>query len=699
MARLVKSILVVLTVIFGIAVLASIALFLFFDPNDFREDISEGVKKATGRELVIEGDLSLSIFPWVAVEIGRTTLGNAEGFGDDPMLSFDSASLSVQLMPLIFSQKVSVGTASLDGLNVNLAVNSNGVTNWDDLSSAEEPTDEPTAEASASATLDIANVSVSNANVVYKDVQAGSTTSISDLNFNSGRIAEGSPFDLEAEFNFDSDSDGPDDLGGNLSFSGTFELGEGMATIDIDGLNISGNLRGVAPEPTEFNLDARAMNIDTEAERITLGEIDVGILGISMAANVEPFSYAGDPQPKARLQVHEFSLKELMQTLGEEAPETADPAALTRVSFAANAAVGINDVALNEIEISLDDTTMKGTLILPKSESGALKFDLSVDSIVVDHYMAPTSEDAAQTTDEEPSNVEIPVDLIRALNAQGKFTLAQAMMSGIAFENMQVTLNAKGGKLRLHPLSADMFGGSYSGDIRIDARTDTPILSVHERIVDVQMGSLAKAMFDVDNISGKVNGKFELTGKGADTDSIQRSLGGTMMFELKDGEYQGTDVWHELRVARAKLKGEAEPAPRLPPRTEFTSVTATGSVTDGVLTNNDFLAQLPFLRLTGRGTANFVEGVVDYTVDATVVENPEFAGDVSEAELNDFTAAVIPMRITGPLASPSIRPDVEALIRQEVEKEIEKRGDEIKNRLLNRLFGGDDEPEGDEGGR
>ena len=696
MARLVKSFLVVLAVIIGIAVLAAIALFLFFDPNDFRENISEGVKKSTGRDLVIEGDLTLSIFPWVAVEIGRTTLGNAEGFGDEPMLSFDNARLSVQLVPLIFSQKVSVGTASLDGLSVNLAVNANGVSNWDDLSSAEEQADESTAEAGASASLDVANVSVSNANVIYKDLQAGSTTSISDLNFNSGRIAEGSPFDLEAEFNFESD---PDGVGGDLSLSGTFLLGEGMTTIDIDGLNISGILRGIAPDPTEFNFDARAMNIDTAAERITLGEMDMGIFGISMTANVDPFSYAGDPQPKARLQVHEFSLKDLMQTVGEEAPETADPGALTRVSFSANAAIGVNDVALNEIEISLDDTTMKGTLVLPKSEGGALKFDLNVDNIVVDHYMAPTSEDAAPTADEGPSNVEIPVDLIRALNAQGKFTMDQAMLSGIAFENMQVTLNAKGGKLRLHPLSADMFDGSYNGDVQIDARTDTPILSVHERIADVQMGSLAKAMFDVENISGKINGQFRLTGKGADTDSIQRSLGGTMMFELKDGEYQGTDVWHTLRVARAKLKGEADPEPRLPPRTEFTSVTATGSVTDGVLTNNDFLAQLPFLRLTGRGTTNFVEGVVDYAVDATVVENPEFAGDVSAAELKDFTAAVIPMRITGPLASPSIRPDVEALIRQQVEKEIEKRGDEIKDRLLNRLFGGDEEPEGDEGGR
>ena len=45
--------------IVAIFVLAAIAFRLFFDPNDFREDIASAVKESTGRELVIEGEIEL----------------------------------------------------------------------------------------------------------------------------------------------------------------------------------------------------------------------------------------------------------------------------------------------------------------------------------------------------------------------------------------------------------------------------------------------------------------------------------------------------------------------------------------------------------------------------------------------------------------------------------------------------------------
>ena len=88
MVRLAKILLILVAAFVGVGILASVALFLFFDPNDFRDEISASVKKETGRDLVIEGDLSLSVFPWIAVEIGRTQLGNAKGFGDEPFLGF-----------------------------------------------------------------------------------------------------------------------------------------------------------------------------------------------------------------------------------------------------------------------------------------------------------------------------------------------------------------------------------------------------------------------------------------------------------------------------------------------------------------------------------------------------------------------------------------------------------------------------------
>ena len=307
-----------------------------------------------------------------------------------------------------------------------------------------------------------------------------------------------------------------------------------------------------------------------------------------------------------------------MRRVGEEPPETANPDALTRVSFSANAAVGKNAIALSDMQMVLDNTKMNGTLSLPKGDGGELLFELAVDGIVLDDYMAPADAASEGTVDETGGNVEIPVDLIRALQATGKFTMQQATLSGLLFENMELGLNSRNGKLRLFPISADMFEGGYRGDVRIDASGNTPSISVNENIVGVQLSSLAKSVFDADNITGLIEGSFVLSGSGSDLDAIRKDLDGNVNFKLSDGEWQGVDIWHQIRKARALFRQEPAPEPRTPARTEFSEVSVSGAVTNGVLRSNDLLAELPFMRVTGGGTVNFVDATVDSIIRAVV---------------------------------------------------------------------------------
>jgi AsmA protein len=689
MARLVKILLIAMAAIVGVGVIAAAALYLFFDPNDFRDDISSAVRESTGRELSIEGDLSLSVFPWIAVEVGHTTLGNATGFGDKPFLSFDNARLSVRLIPLLLRQDIAIGTASLDGLVVNLAVDKNGNNNWDDLASSEAQATSETAEGddAPAGTLDVANISVSNARLSYEDAMAGSSVTLSELSINTGRIAAGSPFDFEAGFAFLSQ---PGDLGGKVHVSGRTTLEEAFAGLVISGLNVSGTLQGLVEQTAEFNFDAREVSADLNASRLTLGEMDLSILGLGVSATVEPFSWAGPTNINAVLRVAEFSLKELMRVVGTEPPVTADPNALQKVYFSANATINDQAIELKSMSMKLDDTTLTGTLSLPLTEKGSIRFDLDADQINVDAYMAPADSDAANTSADENADIEIPADMIRALNANGKARLKKALLSGMEFENLQLGLQSAGGKLRLNPLSAELFDGTYQGDVRIDASGKVPSLSVNERVDGVSLKSLARAMFDNERLSGTIRGSFVLSGTGATLSTIQRDLDGNLSFELLDGQIDGVDVWQQIRSARALLRGEPAPPARVPPRTEFSSIKVNGPVADGVFTNNDFLAEIPFIRLTGNGTADIAAATLDYTMQARVVEKPEFAGNVSEAELADYTQAVIPLRITGPFASPSIKPDVNALLR----KELEKQG----NKLIDKLLGGEKKPaEGAEG--
>jgi len=553
--------------ILGIAALlaiAAISLFLFLDTSDFREDISAKVYRATGRELVIEGELKFSVFPSLGIEMGRTRLSNADGYSDEPFASFEQARLSVLVLPMLLRREIIVNTAVLDSLHLNLEVTRSGRGNWQDLIDASEGTPESVESSdSDSAVLDIANIVIRNASLNYVDEQVGESYRLSEFNVTTGRVVAGEPIAVEGGFKFE--------------------------------------------------------------------------------------------QPAANL-------------AGE-------------VNIEANLSLTSEAIAMDNLVLVLDDTTFKGQLSLASDAAETISINLAADTIDLDRYMA-SAEDSTSAGDQS-APVEIPVDLIRSLSVQGGITFDDVTLSGMRFSNVTLGIDAANGNMRLHPISADFFGGKYEGDVRIDVRGDKPVLSVNESIGDVDLSALAVAVFEEENITGRINGSFKLSGRGRDLAAIQRDLSGSMSMELLDGTWEGTDVWYELRRARALYKKEPAPEQELPARTRFSIVKASGPVTDGVFNNDDLLVEMPFLRLTGKGSVDLVAATVDYRMSARVLERPEFAQGATEEELREFTEAVIPLKVRGPLADPSIKPDVKKMLRKQAKEEAR---DRVKDSLKD-LFG------------
>ncbi len=685
MGRILKFIGVAIGAVIALLIVAAIVFSLVFDANEFRDEISARVKATTGRDMTIEGELDIKFFPVLAVDIGRTELGNAPGFGDEPMLEFERARLSIKVLPLLLHQEARVGTAELDSLSVRLAVNADGVTNWDDLAEhSEEPPEPAETDDGPPPVINIASIAINNANLVYTDAQTGDTYTLSNMALNTGRVFTGMSTPIEGGLEFDIQ---PASISGAVNIAAVIDLETDAGGIGIEDFEIDGRAEGIADVPVTLKVSAPAMEFMTEAQTATVGNIDISVLDIDIAADVEPFSYAGTPTPSASIDIAAFSPKSLMQTLNIDAPETADPDALGKVSVRAQAKVAEDSIALSGLTLVLDDTTFTGELVVPKDPAGLFRLKLAGDSIDVARYMAPASEEA-EAASEGTAPVEVPADIIRPLNAQGEITLGRATLGAILFENLSLTVNAADGRLQMNP-SADFFEGGYRGDIRIDATGDTPVLTVDERIEGVNLTPLGRALFESDNLTGSVNGRFQLSGTGADTVAMQRTLNGNMNFELADGAWEGTDIWYEVRKARALFKQEQPPEAPNPPRTEFSTVRMTGVVTDGVMRSDDLYAELPFMQVTGGGTVNFPEASIDYRVRGRVMEKPEFVDATSAEDLDEYTSAVIPIRIEGPLASPSIRPDIGEMAKEAVKEKVEER--------IMDLLGGDEPAEGEEG--
>lgn len=198
---MVKKLLIALGVVVALVVVAAIALVAFVDVNRFKPQIAQTVKERFNRTLAIEGDLSLSVFPRIAVALPKTTLsehGKAETFA-----SLDGARVSVALLPLL-SGRVEAGKVSLYGLTATIEKRADGSTNIDDLTKP-DPKAAP-AEAKKDAggppQFEIGGIELANANLTYRDLAAKNTVTLTRLNLNTGRLATQSrtPVDLSTQF-------------------------------------------------------------------------------------------------------------------------------------------------------------------------------------------------------------------------------------------------------------------------------------------------------------------------------------------------------------------------------------------------------------------------------------------------------------------------------------------------------------------
>ena len=142
------------------------------DLNDYRDEISAQAEAATGRKLLIEGDLhfAASLIPTVAVE--GVTLANAEWGKAPHLLKVGSFEARVALIPLL-SRHVHVRRLALSDVDVRLETSKDGVGNWA-LGSKDGTEAQPSAEPAAGPpTVAVDRVEIRNAALSFQDGRTG----------------------------------------------------------------------------------------------------------------------------------------------------------------------------------------------------------------------------------------------------------------------------------------------------------------------------------------------------------------------------------------------------------------------------------------------------------------------------------------------------------------------------------------------
>ncbi|HKE44839.1 MAG TPA: AsmA family protein [Steroidobacteraceae bacterium] len=658
-------------------VLGAIAVVAFVDPNDYKDDIAKAVRDRTGRELKLDGKLSLSVFPWLAIETGHAELGNPPNFGAGPFVAVDSADVGVKLFPLLRGQ-FEVRRLLLDGLRVNLVKDEHGHTNWEDLSKSSTST---SSKDTSTTSATIAGLTIKNATLDYRDLGSGTHQRLTGLNLTTGRLGGSEPFDLDLTTSVD-EGEGSAPMHLKLKSQATLDTQArhyGAKDLSLDVVQAPAK---AGDKERKFQLQIPALDADLNQQTLDAPKFVLHAAGAELTGNLKGEQIVNKPRFAGSIRLPAVSPRDLLDEMGQASPKTRDAKALSTLALDANFKATGESVSFDNLKLTLDDTHVTGRAAIESLKDKALRFDLTVDQLDLDRYQEPEQKKPAQKEGGVSKPFELPVSELRTLNANGTVAIGSLTLSGMRMSAVKLTVDAKDGIVRLNPSQAKLYGGAHRGNVVIDARGDVAKLSIEEHMSGVQFAPLLTDLFNTKRLSGLGAATAVLAARGNDTDALLKTLDGRMDFELSNGALEGTDLWYEMRKARAAFKRESGPAPTNTGRTPFQALKGTGTVEKGVLSNRDLQIDMQYLRATGSGTLDLNTQAVDYRLQTTLYQVPQ---EGAGSEMKDLKAAEIPVRVSGTLNDPKIRPDVDALAKAEASKQLDAKKQDLTEKLKGKL--------------
>jgi len=705
-----KIIKILLSGVVIVVLLAAVLLGAFvalFDANEYKQELSQLVKDQTGRELLFSGDIGLTIYPAIGMKLGAMTFSNAPGFGDKPMLSVSTASVSVDVLSLL-SFNPEIEQLVLDGLSINLQKNTKGKTNWDDLikpspagkATAKSETAQVSEGQTSTKQKDIkikgsfGGLNITNADIVWQDRSAedGQVVEykVEDFSMQTTRIELNSPFSVEVSMLLKS-------LGqAEARVMLKTEVLLKDQTLSLTGLELSSDAKGqLIPVDNaqlslkgdvDFSLSANTLSIKglnsqvkTKGGPVTSSDLSL-MGGLMFDLN------------KQHLRVDSFSLGAEIQ--GDAIPKGKIKAAINAEKL--NVKLPDRSIQLEELVLGLNENQFKGFVHVADFAQPSVKFELASKKLDVDKltgYVKKTAGDNTQTVTAENANtsaskvdpeIKLPMELLRSLQIDGKLHLQKLIAQGLTVTDVMLKVDANKGVIDLKPIQLSLYEGKFNAAIQVNAKGEKPSYKVNKELSGFQAGKFLQDFMGEDRISGETNLNVNLVTKGELLSQLKSNLNGDLSVTFKDGSVKGINIRHQLDVAAAKLKGEKEPELKQL-KTDFSALSLSGVIKNGVFSSNDLIMQAPFARVSGKGKVSLVKETVDYRVEAKLVGSA--TGQQGEA-IDELKGLLVPVSIRGPWSSPEIKLLYDELLngrldaeKEIINKQIEQQKSELKKQL------------------
>jgi AsmA protein len=631
--KLVLSI-VVLVVLLAAGLFAAVKLA----PVDrIEKEVVAQVKAKTGRDLAFS-DAQLMFWPYIGVRLHDVTFSNPSWAADKSMATLGLLDIRLAVMPLL-QKRVELQRLVLQKPEIFLEVSPDGKRSWDmDLGARAD--DAPAQKtASSSGTGDIAlkfgDFDINDGRLSYNDRQKNTKTVVEDMDITASMPDIESPLHLDGAFTY---------LARRVQV--VLDLDAPMAL--ADGKASAGNL---VVRTDGVNAGVKG-NFATSGTMLNNGEISADISSLSGVA-AWASGAAGTKLPFEKL------------------------------SFKSKATASAETLKLDGASLSLDDVSAAGDVSLGLGGARpSLYARLKIGKINLDRFVtgaadAPAAKPASAAQGGDWDATPIDFSGLKAIDADVVLQTEGFSVKGVDVGPSTLTALLKNGVLTASSSDATLFGGRFSSTLGLNAAAAVPTQTFSFDMKGVQAQPVLKNFADFDKLTGTVDADISVTSAGNSQKAIVSALDGKGSTVFRNGAITGLDL---VNIAQAVQKGLTS-FNIGGGKTEFVDLGGTFTITKGVLANNDLKLRGPLLQATGSGTADFPRKTLKYRVIPTLT---------ASSATENAKGLSVPVDITGPFASPRIKPDLAAAVTNVLQnkdalkataKDIKEQGKAIEGNL------------------
>jgi AsmA protein len=228
-------------------------------------------------------------------------------------------------------------------------------------------------------------------------------------------------------------------------------------------------------------------------------------------------------------------------------------------------------------------------------------------------------------------------------------------------------LHLAGGRMTADLTKLTLYQGAGQGKLVLDGSGQVPGLDASFKLANVQAEPLIKDASNADMLTGTGSFDIAVTGRGHTQRELVGALNGKGALNFANGAIKGVNLGAIARAAKGatsgnitaiaqSVEGGIRGAVGGNQQTDFSSLTGTFTITNGILTNKDLDLKSPVVQATGAGTADLPKRTADYKL-ATTLEGTK-----------------VGLTVTGPWDNLSYKPDLEDALKAGAGKAIQELG-------------------------